>query len=69
MQRDSEGRQFFGFCGQRVYVPDDDPRQESISDGVLRRFRERLRAALEKPPANNKPANVGGEPNTTATQT
>lgn len=48
MQRDADGDLFFGFCGARVYVPDDDPRAESIADGVLRRFRERLAAELAK---------------------
>lgn len=48
MQRDADGDLFFGFCGTRVYVPDDDPRAESIADGVLRRFRERLAAGLAK---------------------
>ena len=46
MQRDADGDLFFGFCGARVYVPDDDPRAEGIADGVLRRFRERLAAEL-----------------------
>ena len=46
MQRDADGDQFFGFCGARVYVPDDDPRAEGIAEGVLRRFRERLAAEL-----------------------
>lgn len=59
MQRDADGDQFFGFCGARVYVPDDDPRAESIADGVLRRFRERLREELakDKPVKDAKPAN------------
>lgn len=60
MQRDADGDQFFGFCGARVYVPDDDPRAEGIADGVLRRFRERLAADLakEKLVAGHEPANV-----------
>ena len=48
MLRDADGRLFFGFCGVRVYVPDDDPRAEGIADGVLRRFRERLAEELAK---------------------
>ncbi len=60
MLRDANGDQFFGFCGTRVYVPDVDPRAEGIADGVLRRFRERLREELDKdkPTKNDKPANV-----------
>ncbi len=60
MQRDADGRQFFGFCGTRVYVPDEDPRAEGIAEGVLRRFRERLAAELakDKPVTDSKPANV-----------
>lgn len=46
MQRDADGDQFFGFCGMRVYVPDDDPHAEGIADGVLRRFRERLAESI-----------------------
>lgn len=63
MQRDADGHQFFGFCGTRVYVPDEDPRAESIADGVLRRFRERLKAELakDKRVPDSKPANVGIE--------
>lgn len=57
MLRDANGDQFFGFCGVRVYVPDADPRAESIADAVLRRFRERLQEAL-KPPPDDKPANA-----------
>jgi hypothetical protein len=51
---------FFGFCGARVYVPDDDPRAEGIAEGVLRRFRERLAEELErdKLPARHEPANA-----------
>lgn len=45
MLRDADGDQFFGFCGMRVYVPDDDPRAEGIAEGLLRRFRERLKLA------------------------
>lgn len=60
MLRDADGDLFFGFCGVRVYVPDEDPRAEGIADGVLRRFRERLREELEKKPADSAPANVGG---------
>ena len=48
MLRDQDGDLFFGFCGMRVYVPEDDPRAEGIADGVLRRFRERLAAELPK---------------------
>lgn len=60
MQRDADGDLFFGFCGVRVYVPDDDPSKEGIAEGVLRRFRERLAAELakDKPLADSKPANV-----------
>lgn len=59
MQRDADGDQFFGFCGARVYVPDDDPRAEGIADGVLRRFRERLAEELAKGKlvAGHEPAN------------
>ena len=57
MQRDADGDLFFGFCGVRVYVP-DDPRAESIAEGVLRHFRERLVAELAKDKlvAGNEPA-------------
>ena len=48
MQRDADGNLFFGFCGVRVYVPDEDPRAEGIAEGVLRRFRESLAAELAK---------------------
>lgn len=48
MLRDSDGDLFFGFCGARVYVPDDDPRAEGMAEGVLRRFRERLAEELAK---------------------
>lgn len=58
VQRDADGDQFFGFCGARVYVPDDDPRAEGIAEGVLRRFRERLREELDKKPAGSEPANL-----------
>ena len=60
MQRDADGDQLFGFCGARVYVPDDDPRAEGIADGVLRCFRERLAAELakEKLVAGHEPPNV-----------
>lgn len=58
MQRDADGNLFFGFCGTRVYVPDEDPRAEGIAEGVLRRFRERLREELDKNPAGSEPANV-----------
>jgi hypothetical protein len=60
MQRDADGDLFFGFCGVRVYVPDDDPRAEGIADGVLRRFRERLAAELAKDKlvAGHEPANL-----------
>ena len=60
MQRDADGDQFFGFCGARVYVPDDDPRAEGIAEGVLRRFRERLAEELAKDKllARHEPANV-----------
>ncbi len=52
MLRDADGDQFFGFCGMRVYVPDDDPRAEGIAEGLLRRFRERLAIAnAGAPPA------------------
>ena len=63
MQRDADGALFFGFCGVRVYVPDDDPHAESMADGVLRRFRERLAAELakDKPAAGHEPANVGAK--------
>lgn len=61
MLRDADGDLFFGFCGARVYVPDEDLRAEGIAEGVLRRFRERLREELEKKPADSAPANVGGE--------
>lgn len=57
MQRDADGDQFFGFCGMRVYVPDDDPHAESIAEGVLRRFRERLAEGLAGSP--EKRQNVG----------
>jgi len=30
MQRDADGDQFFGFCGVRVYVPDDDPHADRL---------------------------------------
>ena len=62
MQRDADGDLFFGFCGARVYVPDDDPRAEGIADGVLRRFRERLAAELAKDKlvARHEPANAAG---------
>lgn len=46
MLTDEDGDQFFGFCGARVYVPREDPLAESIADGVLRRFRERLAEEL-----------------------
>lgn len=61
MQRDADGDLFFGFCGARVYVPDDDPRAESIADGVLRRFRERLadELAKDKLVTRHETANVG----------
>ena len=49
MQRDANGDLFFGFCGARVYVP-DDPHAEGIAEGVLRRFRERLTEELAKEP-------------------
>ena len=64
MLHDADGDQFFGFCGMRVYVPDDDPRAESIAEGVLRRFRERLAEELAKDKlvAGRKPANVGVQP-------
>ncbi len=69
MQRDADGDLFFGFCGARVYVPDDDPRAEGIADGVLRRFRERLAAELAKDKlvAGHEPANakVSGAPDET----
>ncbi len=60
MQRDADGDQFFGFCGMRVYVPDDDPHAESIAEGVLRRFRERLAEGLAKDKlvAGHEPANA-----------
>ena len=63
MQRDANGDQFFGFCGARVYVPDDHPRAEGIAEGVLRRFRERLAAELAKDKlvAGHKPANAAGK--------
>ena len=63
MLRDADGHQFFGFCGVRVYVPDEDPHAESIADGVLRRFRERLREELDKdkPAKDDKPANALAE--------
>ena len=48
MQRDADGDLFFGFCGTRVYVPDEDPSAEGIAEGVLRRFRERLAEELAK---------------------
>lgn len=57
MLRDADGDLFFGFCGARVYVPDEDLRAEGIAEGVLRRFRERLREELEKKPADSAPAN------------
>mgnify|MGYP000243361261 CR=1 FL=1 len=62
MQRDADGNLFFGFCGTRVYVPDEDPRAEGIAEGVLRRFRERLREELDKNPAGSEPANVEAPP-------
>ena len=60
MQRDADGDLFFGFCGARVYVPDDDPRAEGIAEGVLRRFRERLAAELAKDKlvTRHEPANA-----------
>ena len=58
MLRDADGHQFFGFCGMRVYVPDEDPHAESIAEGVLRRFRERLREEMDKPANDDKPANA-----------
>lgn len=60
MQRDADGDHFFGFCGARVYVPDDYPRAEGISEGVLRRFRERLAEELAKDKlvAGHEPANA-----------
>lgn len=48
MLRDADGDLFFGFCGVRVYVPDDDPRAESIAECVLRNFRERLAEEVMK---------------------
>ena len=68
MLRDADGDLFFGFCGARVYVPDDDPSEESIAEGVLRRFRERLAAELakDKQLADSKPANVGAKRGGTA---
>lgn len=48
MQRDADGDLFFGFCGVRVYVPDDDPHTDSIAERVRRLFRERLAAELAK---------------------
>ena len=48
---------FFGFCGARVYVPDDAPNLESPSDAALRIFRERLQEAL-KPQGDNETPNV-----------
>lgn len=47
MQRDNEGQRFFGFCGQRVYVP-DDPAPGDLARRVLERFRQRLAAELSK---------------------
>ena len=60
MQRDADGDLFFGFCGMRVYVPDEDPNAEGLAEGLLRRFRERLAAELakDKPLADIKTANV-----------
>lgn len=60
MQRDADGDLFFGFCGVRVYVPDEDPNAEGLAEGLLRRFRERLAAELakEEMAARNKTANV-----------
>jgi hypothetical protein len=68
MLRDADGDLFFGFCGMRVYVPDEDPRAEGIAEGVLRRFRERLREELakDKPTPDSKPANGSHEPGRTA---
>ena len=62
MQRDADGDLFFGFCGTRVYVPDDDPRAVGIAEGVLRCFRERLAAELAKDKlvASHEPANEKG---------
>jgi len=60
MPRDADGREFFGFCGQRAYLPDEDPKAESISEYVLRRLRQRLLAemlAKDKPVTRLKPAN------------
>lgn len=59
MRRDADGDLYFGFCGARVYVPDDNPRAEGIAKGVLRRFRERLAAELAKDKlvAGHEPAN------------
>ena len=56
MQRDADGDLFFGFCGVRVYVPDEDPRAEGIAEGVLRRFRESLAAELAKAPLPAPPS-------------
>lgn len=64
MPRDADGREFFGFCGQRAYLPEEDPKAESISEYVLRRLRQRLLAemlAKDKPVAGHKPANDGVE--------
>ncbi len=47
MLRDPQGDRFFGFCGMRVNVPDDDPNAESPSEAALRVFRERLREATD----------------------
>lgn len=59
MLRDNEGRRFFGFCGQRVYVP-DEPAPGDLARRVLERFRERLAEELakDKTSAGSKPANV-----------
>lgn len=61
MPRDADGREFFGFCGQRAYMPEKDQKAESISEYVLRRIRQRLLAGMlakDKPGASRKPANV-----------
>jgi hypothetical protein len=61
MPRDHDGHEFFGFCGQRAYLPEEAPKAESISEYVLRRARQRLLAemlAKDGPVEGIKPANA-----------
>lgn len=71
MPRDSEGRDFFGFCGQRAYLPEEEPKAESLAEYVLRLQRHRLLAEMlskDEPAADSKPANGSVEPHQTAAE-